>query len=88
MVRLLPSNCMVAIELNCPKSRLAPLILTIVATETGSFRSGFSTLVAFFYSGMLVFCFYSAAGADKERHEFEQSEIERGSFLQADEEKL
>lgn len=61
--------------------RLGPLVLSIVATATGSFRSAFGCLIAFFYGGLAIFVFYDPKKADEERHAFEAKELAQGTFL-------
>lgn len=53
---------------------LGPLVLTIVSTNTGSFRQAFSTLVSFFFVGVFILFFFNHERADEQRRSFEEKE--------------
>mmetsp|Transcript_3911 Transcript_3911/g.4513 ORF Transcript_3911/g.4513 Transcript_3911/m.4513 type:complete len:570 (+) Transcript_3911:161-1870(+) len=69
-------------------SFIGPLVVTTVATRTGSIRTSFVSLVAFFYVGALILMFFNQKKADAERKAFEDLELKRAGALAGSEESI
>ncbi len=60
---------------------LGPLVLSIVSTQTGSYRTAFSTLVVFFYIGLGILLFFDAERANEQKSRIEEEDRAVGAKL-------